>query len=66
MKKRSIIYKITAFILILVFTFQSLHSINSHAYTISVDNYHYEPNCYLGNVKTHLSQNCNSQESIHF
>ena len=42
MKKQSLNYKMLAFVLVVVLTFQSLHSINSHTYTTGFDNLHDE------------------------
>ncbi|REE07817.1 hypothetical protein DFQ09_11011 [Winogradskyella pacifica] len=42
MKKLSIKYKITAALLVLAFTFQSMESINSHTYSAGLSNFHAE------------------------
>jgi len=63
MKKFSITYKIIALVLVLAFTFQSMESINSHAYKTGVYNIHnhFEMSCFsfLNNHNLiHMNFNC--------
>lgn len=62
MERFKLQHKIVAIILILVFSFQSLHQINSHTYTIGFENFHYKcPDgitCCFGIPLSHSSYNC--------
>ena len=63
MKKTPFIYKILAFVLVVAFTFQSLHSINSYTNTTGIQNLHRAcpPLVCCNGTKgpvNHLSYNC--------
>ena len=60
MKKFSIPYKISAALLVLAFTFQSMESINSHTYSTGFDSYHYAYSCFAGKIPTHLAIHCDA------
>jgi len=50
-------HKILAIVLALVFTFQSMESINGYTYTTGVDSYHYKYGCF-GAYPIHLACKC--------
>ena len=63
-KKFPFKFKLIAFVMIITFTFQSLHSINSHTYTAGVDNFHYTCGCFSC-LPTHLNTSCTSFLDVH-
>lgn len=62
MKKTGLKYKVFAIVLTVAFTFQSLHSINSHAYTTGFDNLHSAcpplVQCCFGSPINHIAYVC--------
>lgn len=51
-------YKIIAFLMIIIFSFNSLHSINWHTYTTGVNSFHDTSNSCFGFLPSHLKISC--------
>jgi len=65
MKTFSLKYKLLAFLIVILLTFKSLHSINSHTYTSGVVSYHHVDGCF-GSLPVHLSIHCDGFHGFGF
>ncbi len=56
----SLRYKVVAFGLILLLTFQSLHQINSYTYSTGISSFHRDHinYCFIGGYSSHSMYNC--------
>ncbi len=57
MEKFSLKYKIIALLLVLIFTFQTMESINEHSYSIVINSYHLDYS-YISPTPAHLAFHC--------